>query len=209
MSIQKNKVDCDAGHDSGHIERPAFSIVSGELAGAQYLASSNFDDRPAGTEVSLLVVHCISLPPGQFGGDNISQLFCNRLDCSQHSFYTGLRGLQVSAHFLVRRDGEVLQYVNCDKRAWHAGLSNFQGRERCNDFSIGVELEGAEDQPFETVQYEVLAGLANELMCYFPAIAAGNIVGHEDIAPGRKTDPGPYFDWAFFRVLLDKARGGS
>jgi len=142
--------------------------------------------------VDLLVVHNISLPPRVYGGGAIEDLFLNRLDPDGHPYFASIRALRVSAHFLVRRDGELVQFVPCSKRAWHAGISSFQGRERCNDFSIGVELEGSDDDPFEAVQYEVLAGLVRTLRTRYPL---AHLAGHSDIAPDRKTDPGPCFDW--------------
>jgi N-acetyl-anhydromuramoyl-L-alanine amidase len=149
--------------------------------------------------VDLLVVHNISLPPGVYGGDAIIDLFLNRLDPEAHPYFGPLRGLRVSAHFLVRRDGELIQFVACSRRAWHAGVSSFMGRARCNDFSIGVELEGSDEDPFEGVQYDVLAGLVRTLRGRYPLT---HLVGHSDIAPGRKTDPGPFFDWRRLRAAL-------
>ena len=177
---------------------------SGILPAARQLPSPNFDERPAGTRVELLVIHNISLPPGQFGGPGIIELFTNRLDPSAHPYYREIEGLRVSTHFLVRRDGQVLQFVACGKRAWHAGKSEWRGRPRCNDFSLGIELEGADDRPFDDAQYERLAQLARALRQGFPIV---DCVGHSDIAvpAGRKTDPGPHFDWDRFRALLQKA----
>jgi N-acetyl-anhydromuramoyl-L-alanine amidase len=161
---------------------------------ARALPSPNYEARPAGAVPTLIVVHNISLPPGEFGGDAIGELFQNRLDCSAHPYYDAhLRGMRVSAHFLIRRDGSLEQFVSCDRRAWHAGVSNFWGRERCNDFSIGIELEGTDHVPFEPAQYETLAALVCALAQRYPIEA---LAGHSDIAPGRKTDPGPFFDWA-------------
>ena len=154
--------------------------------------SPNFDPRPDGEAPSLLVVHAISLPPGEFGSDDVLDLFANRLDASRHPYFAGIRDLRVSAHFLIRRDGELIQCVSCDDRAWHAGVSSWNGRERCNDFSIGIELEGCDDLPFESSQYAALKSLIEVLRQRYPLVA---IVGHSDIAPGRKTDPGPCFDW--------------
>ncbi|TAM54641.1 MAG: 1,6-anhydro-N-acetylmuramyl-L-alanine amidase AmpD [Paraburkholderia sp.] len=166
----------------------------GWVRGACALPSPNFEARPAGAIPTLIVVHNISLPPGQFGGSAIADLFLNRLDCDAHPYYDAhLRGLRVSSHFVIRRDGELEQFVSCDARAWHAGVSSFFGRERCNDFSVGIELEGADDQPFEPAQYATLASLVAALAAYYPIEA---LAGHSDIAPGRKTDPGPHFDWA-------------
>lgn len=158
--------------------------------------SPHADERPAGTAVDLLVVHAISLPPGRFGGDAVDQLFMGTLDTSTDPALASLEGLRVSSHFLVRRDGALLQYVACDRRAWHAGVSRFEGRERCNDFSIGIELEGSDAVEFEAAQYETLAALTSALLDAWPIRA---IVGHADIAPGRKTDPGPWFDWRRLR----------
>ncbi|OWW18927.1 1,6-anhydro-N-acetylmuramyl-L-alanine amidase AmpD [Noviherbaspirillum denitrificans] len=161
--------------------------------------SPNFDARADGTPVSLLVVHNISLPPGEFGGNYIEDMFLNRLDCDAHPYFDQLRSLRVSAHFLIRRDGEVIQFVSANDRAWHAGLSNFCGRERCNDFSIGIELEGTDFEAFDPRQYESLVSLTLSLSARYPL---ADIAGHEHIAPGRKTDPGPFFDWPLFRKSL-------
>ena len=154
--------------------------------------SPHFDDRPPGEKVSLLVVHAISLPPGEFGGDWIDDLFMGTLDPAAHPYFAEIAGRRVSAHFLIRRDGTLIQYVPCDKRAWHAGASEWKGRASCNDFSIGVELEGADDVPFSEPQYEALAQLVASLGKRYGKL---DIAGHSDIAPGRKTDPGPWFDW--------------
>jgi AmpD protein len=162
-------------------------------------ASPHFDERPAGEKISLLVVHAISLPPGEFGGPFIDELFMGTLNPGAHPYFAGLAGVRVSAHFLIRRDGCVIQYVPCDKRAWHAGESSWKGRGRCNDFSIGVELEGADDVPFAEPQYEALANLVRGLRMRYGAF---DLAGHSDIAPGRKTDPGPWFDWARFRASV-------
>jgi AmpD protein len=165
---------------------------AGWLDGALRIASPNCDERPAGETVSLIVVHAISLPPACFGGDAIIRLFTNRLEASAHPFFAQIAGLRVSAHFLIRRDGELIQFVSCRQRAWHAGLSCWQGRSHCNDFSIGVELEGCDEVPFTAAQYGCLLELLRLLCEDFPVTA---VVGHSDIAPGRKTDPGPCFDW--------------
>lgn len=157
--------------------------------------SPNFDLRAEGTAIDLLVVHNISLPPGKFGGPFITDLFMNRLDYEADPYFDQLRPLRVSAHFLIRRDGEVVQFVSANNRAWHAGASNFCGQERCNDFSIGIELEGTDDQPFEEAQYTALAALTMALEVAYPL---KNVTGHEHIAPGRKTDPGPFFDWPLY-----------
>lgn len=162
----------------------------------RFIASPNCDARPAGTAVELAVIHAISLPPGEFGGAGVVELFTNRLDPAAHPYYAGIAGLKVSAHFLVRRDGELIQFVPCAMRAWHAGPSSWRGRERCNDFSVGIELEGSDDTPFEDAQYAALDTLMRALKVRYPI---ADIAGHSDIAPERKTDPGPHFDWARFR----------
>lgn len=166
---------------------------------AQHTPCANCDARPTGVEPTLVVVHNISLPPGQFGGDAVAALFLNQLDCDAHPYYTRLRGLRVSAHFFVRRDGKLLQFVSCNERAWHAGASTFAGRERCNDFSIGIELEGSDEHVFEASQYDTLTRLCAALCERYPITA---LAGHADIAPGRKTDPGPHFDWHRLRAQL-------
>ncbi len=166
---------------------------------ARHCPSPNFESRPADAVVDLLVVHNISLPPDEFGHHYIEDLFLNRLDCSAHPYFERLRELKVSAHFLIRRDGELLQFVSASDRAWHAGVSRFRQRERCNDFSIGVELEGSDLRAFEDVQYEVLARLIRALARRYPL---QNVTGHEQIAPGRKTDPGPFFDWQRLARML-------
>lgn len=179
-----------------------FAIKDGWLAPARRLASPNCDERPADCEISLLVVHGISLPPGDFGGPWIDALFTNTLNVAAHPYFQEIEGLQVSAHVLIRRDGAVVQYVPFDRRAWHAGQSCYDGRDRCNDFSIGIELEGCDDRPYEAAQYQALADIGKALLKAFPTLTPERIVGHSDIAPGRKTDPGPGFDWQYFRSLL-------
>lgn len=164
----------------------------GWLEGARHIESPNCDERPEGESVSLIVVHAISLPPAQFGGEDIVRLFTNRLDAAAHPYFAQISHLRVSAHFLVRRDGELIQFVSCRQRAWHAGLSSWQGRSRCNDFSLGIELEGCDDLPFMDLQYLRLLQLLRRLCIHYPITA---LVGHSDISPGRKTDPGPCFDW--------------
>ena len=165
---------------------------AGWLRGARRVASPNFGARPPGTTVDLVVVHSISLPPGEYGGDAIERLFTNRLDEAAHPYFATLRGLRVSAHFLVRRDGTFFQFVSCDKRAWHAGASSWRGRADCNAFSVGIELEGLEGDSFETAQYDRLGALLASLAARYPIRA---VAGHEHVAPGRKHDPGPGFDW--------------
>jgi AmpD protein len=154
--------------------------------------SPNCDDRPAGTEISLLVLHSISLPPGQYGGDSIERLFTNRLDPAAHPYFRDIASLKVSAHFVVRRDGELLQFVPLQRRAWHAGVSSWRGRERCNDFSVGIELEGSDVDAFTDVQYQALIRLVRALRTALPL---QQVAAHSDVAPGRKTDPGAGFDW--------------
>ena len=167
---------------------------------ARRVTSPNFGPRPEGASVELAVIHSISLPPGRYGGDAIERLFTNRLvDLDAHPYYARLRGLRVSSHFLVRRDGELLQFVGCDDAAWHAGESAWRGRQRCNEFSVGVELEGLEGLTFEDAQYERLVMLLRALAGRYPM---RGVAGHEDVAPGRKRDPGPGFDWPRLRTAL-------
>ncbi|MGF6756499.1 1,6-anhydro-N-acetylmuramyl-L-alanine amidase AmpD [Paraburkholderia sp. GAS42] len=167
--------------------------ADGWVPAARKLPSPNFEARPDGARPTLVVVHNISLPPNEFGGTAITELFQDRLDCDAHPYYDShLRGVKVSAHFVIPRDGALEQYVSCEARAWHAGASNFFGRERCNDFSIGVELEGSDATAFEPVQYRTLSALVRALVAHYPVEA---LAGHSDIAPGRKTDPGPHFEW--------------
>lgn len=175
---------------------------SGLLDCARQIPSPNQDDRPAGVVIDLVVIHNISLPPREFGGPWIDALFCNCLNPAAHEYFRDISQLRVSAHLLIARDGRVTQYVPFQRRAWHAGESCFQGRDRCNDFSIGIELEGDDVTPYEDVQYKVLADAVVSLMRSYPEIGPDRIVGHSDIAPGRKTDPGPAFDWDRFRNLL-------
>ena len=188
----------DGRAESAH--RRATQLTSeGLLPGVDYRPSPNCDDRPADEPIRLLVVHAISLPPGQFGGDGIARLFANRLDPEQHPYYREIQALRVSAHFLIRRRGEMIQFVPCRMRAWHAGVSQWRSRQRCNDFSIGVELEGSDQTPFTAPQYRRLVALTEVLRHHYPI---EDIVGHSDIAPGRKTDPGPFFDWPRFHRML-------
>ncbi|MFL6652274.1 MAG: 1,6-anhydro-N-acetylmuramyl-L-alanine amidase AmpD [Sulfurifustaceae bacterium] len=176
--------------------------TSGLVEGARFVPSPNCDARPVGAVPEVLIVHAISLPPGEFGGTAIERLFCNSLDAGEHPYYEQIKELRVSAHLLVRRSGEIVQFVPLHIRAWHAGQSQCEGRTRVNDFSIGVELEGCDDAPFEDTQYGVLADLTKHIMRAYPAITSTRLYGHSDIAPGRKTDPGPFFDWARLRALL-------
>lgn len=172
----------------------AFAVDDdGWVRGARVLPSPNVEARPVGAIPTLIVIHNISLPPGEFGGGAIADLFLNRLDCDAHPYFDAhLRGLRVSSHFVICRDGALEQFVSCNERAWHAGVSSFFGRERCNDFSIGIELEGTDVRPFEDAQYAALGALVGALVARYPIEA---LAGHSDIAPGRKTDPGPHFDW--------------
>lgn len=177
-------------------------LRNGLLIGVRQMHSPNFDARPEGVAVDVLVIHAISLPPGECGGDDVGRLFCNRLDSGGHPFFREIDGLKVSAHLLIRRDGTVIQFVPFTQRAWHAGVSIFDGHERVNDFSIGIELEGSDYAPFEEPQYQVLIDVTHALRAAYPGITTDRIVGHSEIAPGRKTDPGPYFNWARYRRAL-------
>jgi AmpD protein len=176
--------------------------TQGWVSGIAHVASPHCDARPAGAEVELLVVHAISLPPDEFGGPGVTQLFTGKLNPGEHAYYAQIQHLRVSAHFFIRRDGAMIQFVSTYDRAWHAGVSSWQGRERCNDFSIGIELEGCDTKPFEAVQYERLAHL---IECLWAVHPLKDVVGHSDIAPGRKTDPGPYFDWQLLRSLCQSS----
>jgi len=181
-------------------------IIDHRLVQAQQLSSENCDERPSGEVISLIVVHGISLPAGHFGTPYVEQLFCNRLDCDEHTDFADLVELKVSSHLFIRRSGEVLQFVPFDKRAWHAGVSSYNGRERCNDFAIGIELEGLDWRPYQQVQYQVLAEVCFAL-CQHSEIPDEAIVGHSDIAPGRKTDPGPSFVWQKLNGLIQELKG--
>lgn len=175
---------------------------TGRLELARWCASPNFNRRPEGCLPELIVVHNISLPPGRFGGGEIEAFFCNVLDCSRDAFFEEIRELRVSAHFLIEREGDIVQFVSCDDRAWHAGASQWTGRTDCNDFSIGIELEGADMTAYSPVQYSQLCLLIRDLRAAYPSLNGGGIVGHSDIAPGRKTDPGAAFEWSRLRSLL-------
>ena len=167
--------------------------ASGYLDNVHFIASPNFDHRPHGIAISLLVIHNISLPPDKFDGDGVIELFTNQINPKAHPYYQTLYGLKVSSHFFIRRDGKLIQFVSCNQRAWHAGVSCWQGEERCNDYSIGIELEGNDKPPFTNEQYSALATLTQCLCDHYPIT---DIAGHSDIAPGRKTDPGQCFDWS-------------
>lgn len=177
--------------------------ADGWLCQGRRCPSPNYDARPAGGEVSLIVIHAISLPPDQFGGPGVEELFTNRLDPCAHPYYAEICHLRVSAHFFIRRDGDLVQFVSTRARAWHAGASSWGGRERCNDFSVGIELEGCDTQAFEPAQYRALNQLLRVLVRAYPVTA---VVGHSDVAPGRKTDPGPFFDWSKLRAEPELAR---
>ncbi|QIM63610.1 N-acetyl-anhydromuranmyl-L-alanine amidase [Pasteurellaceae bacterium Orientalotternb1] len=164
--------------------------------------SPHFNERPNADDISLLVIHYISLPPEEFGGDFIDRFFQGTLDPTIHPYFDEIKALRVSAHCLINRQGEITQYVNFNQMAWHAGVSNFQGREKCNEFSIGIELEGSNNQPFTAAQYQALAQLTQQIMQCYPQITVDRIVGHSDIAPERKIDPGQYFEWEYYRALL-------
>ncbi|WP_250657625.1 1,6-anhydro-N-acetylmuramyl-L-alanine amidase AmpD [Alkalimarinus coralli] len=182
-------------------------ITDGWLNGVTRVASPNFNQRPADTEINLLVIHNISLPPGEYGGDHIERFFTNQLDHSLHPFFKEIEGLKVSSHLLIKRNGEVVQFVPFNQRAWHAGLSVFQTVENCNDFSIGIELEGEDDVPYTSHQYSVLADITRSLMAEYPAISMDRIVGHQHISPGRKTDPGAAFDWTGYFAQVSDGTG--
>ncbi len=182
------------------------TIENGQLRGAEQWASPNFGDRPAGTQIDLVVVHSISLPPGEYGGDAIPRFFCNQLSRDEHPYYSEIADLTVSAHLLIRRTGDILQFVNFDSRAWHAGRSSYEDRDECNDYSIGIELEGTDEDVFEDVQYDALVAVITALVDAYPALGISRVVGHSDIAPGRKTDPGSGFDWQRVRLALERVR---
>ena len=187
---------CNPGSES------PLTLTDGWLDDAVHSPSPNFNQRPPQEPISLLVVHNISLPPGEFGGGYIQSFFCNQLDASCHPFFEEIAELKVAAHLLISRTGELIQFVSFNDRAWHAGESCFEGRRGCNDFSIGIELEGTDDLPYTDAQYCQLSRVTQALLAAYPAMTVDRIAGHSDIAPGRKTDPGPAFDWARYRHLL-------
>lgn len=178
-------------------------IREGWLEGVRHIPSPNHDERPDPEDISLIVVHGISLPPGEFGGDGVERLFTNSLPEGVHTYYDEIRHLRVAAHAFIRRDGEVIQFVPFHRRAWHAGVSEYQGRPVCNDFSIGIELEGTDSLPYTDMQYERLSSLIAALCSHYPRLRFEHVVGHSDIAPGRKTDPGHCFDWPRLRRSLN------
>lgn len=184
--------------------RDAARWSQGWWSAARRVDSPNFGPRPPGAEIGLAVIHSISLPPGVYGGDAIERLFTNTLDWDAHPYYSQIRGLTVSSHFVIRRDGELLQFVATLERAWHAGRSSWRGRDNCNDYSVGIELEGLEGEWFDAAQYARLAELLRALASEHPSLV--DVAGHEHVAPGRKLDPGPGFDWARLRALLPGPR---
>ncbi len=201
VSPETNKADSNQENHS--IEGCPIEIESGIMQGVTFMASPNFECRAAGVLPELIVVHGISLPPNKFGGEAISQLFTNQLDPQSDPYFEKIKGLRVSAHALIRRDGEVVQYVPFHDKAWHAGVSEFAGRSACNDFSIGIEVEGTDETCYTARQYAALAQLIKTLWMTYPSLQAHHVVGHNDIAPGRKTDPGPYFQWDALSRLLE------
>lgn len=178
------------------------ALANGWLSAASHCPSPNFNQRPMGAEVSLLVIHNISLPPGQYGGGYVQSFFQNCLEASAHPYFAEIASLQVSAHLLIERDGIITQFVSLDERAWHAGASSFAGVPNCNDYAIGIELEGTDDEPYTDIQYQQLAKVTRQLLATYPKLTPERITGHAQIAPGRKTDPGPAFDWPRYRALI-------
>ena len=178
------------------------NTTTGLLEPILYRPSPHHDERPNEVDIDMVVIHGISLPPGKFGSNDIERFFCGMLDTALHPFFTEIAGLSVSSHLLIKRSGELMQFVPFHRRAWHAGASSFQGKVRCNDFSIGIELEGTDTVPYEAAQYEQLFKVLSLLMQHYPLITPERVVGHVDIAPGRKTDPGPFFDWALLKGKL-------
>lgn len=184
------------------MSKTALHLSDGRIAEACWLPSPNFGPRPQETSISLLVIHNISLPPAEFGGGHIEAFFQNRLEIHQHPYFSTIADLKVSSHLLIERCGRLVQFVNLNDRAWHAGQSSFAGRDNCNDFSIGIELEGTDDIPYTQAQYQQLSAVSQLLMTAYPEITMDTITGHQDIAPGRKTDPGPSFDWQAYREAI-------
>ncbi|WP_151779365.1 1,6-anhydro-N-acetylmuramyl-L-alanine amidase AmpD [Acinetobacter bereziniae] len=182
-----------------------FQVVNGQLIGARQVPSPNYNQRPENTEIQLIVIHNISLPPSQFGGGYIEQFFQNQLDWSIHPYFQTIQGMQVSTHLLILRTGEIIQFINFNDRAWHAGRSSYLGKVECNDYSIGIELEGSDDLDFEEVQYQQLVDVVAALQLAYPK-TDHHLAGHSDIAPGRKTDPGTHFEWQRFREDLTQKK---
>jgi AmpD protein len=196
-----------AGQESGEFMSLRVHVATGLLEGVRQVLSPHCDARPAGVEPDLIVMHGISLPPGQFGGPWIDRLFTGGLPREGHPYFAEVFGMRVSAHLLVRRDGELVQFVPFQLRAWHAGVSEYEGRSACNDFSIGIEMEGADDVPYEAAQYAAAGRAINALLKACPKLTAERIVGHSDVAPGRKTDPGSAFDWSALRAAVANGIG--
>lgn len=205
--IHMNTIVAYANGSIGGGKEPVLQVdlESGLMRGVRQVASPNFDARPPGVEADLIVVHGISLPPGEFGGPWIERLFMNTLPLDMHPYFAEIGELRVSSHLLVARDGEVTQFVKFTDRAWHAGQSNYRGRAACNDFSIGVELEGSDSLAYESAQYEALANAVAALCDAYPRLSPDRLVGHSDVSPGRKTDPGPAFDWERARDCISAA----
>ena len=180
-----------------------FTITDHFVDQAEFIESPNFSERPEGVDPSLIVVHNISLPPGRFGGDFIKQFFVNSLNSELHPYFKEISDLRVSSHLLIERDGNIIQFVEFNKSAWHAGVSEYEGQKDCNDFSIGIELEGTDSDPYQDIQYSILSGISECLMGSYLEINKERIIGHADIAPDRKTDPGDSFDWLRFRDSLN------
>lgn len=178
-------------------------VATGLIQGARFQLSPNHDARPDPDDINLLVIHGISLPPGQYGSSHVIDFFMNQLQIGDHPYFASISDLKVSTHCFIRRSGDLWQFVPLHQRAWHAGLSLYEGRERCNDFSIAIELEGTDDEPYTVDQYNTLLQLSSALMQHYPLITPDRIVGHSDIAPGRKSDPGPYFNWQQFREAVN------
>ena len=176
------------------------NIKDNLIEGVTFHSSPNFDSRPKDTDISLIVIHSISLPPGKYGGNEIKDFFLNELDTSNHEYFESIKNLKVSSHIVIKRTGEILQFVPFNKRAWHAGISSYLGKENCNDYSIGIELEGTDDSEFTDEQYNSLINLTSSLIRSYPNLSEDRLVGHSDIAPGRKSDPGIFFDWKRFIV---------
>ncbi len=185
------------------------NVINGWIEGIQKIASPNFDERPTASRPSLVVIHCISLPPKEFGGEGINQLFTNQLVADEHPYYQEIHQLKVSSHLLIRRDGKLIQYVSFLDRAWHAGKSCYLSQENCNNFSIGIELEGCEEIPYTAEQYQQLSSVITLLLANYPTLSPEHITGHSDIAAGRKTDPGPSFNWDTLRSQLNPLENQS
>lgn len=181
-----------------------YDSVTGLVRNARQIASPNFDERPEGEAIEAVIIHAISLPPGEYGGNHVENLFCNQLEKEGHPYFAEIAEIKVSAHFYINRSGELIQFVPVHKRAWHAGVSSCMGRQAVNDFSIGIELEGCDDDGFEEAQYRTLVALTHSLISGIPALTSEHIYGHQDIAPGRKTDPGPGFNWKAYRAALSE-----